>query len=229
MCATVIISHKHGFIFFAVPRTATHALRQALRPHLGEDDWEQQALFGKQSIPVAGIAAIGHGHVSFRQARACLPAQTLSSYFKFGFVRNPFDRFVSTCFFLNRRNPGFAGNEVEFMRRAIARERFRQRVLARPQYRLLAGENDTPVMDYLGRYETLQDSFDEICRNIGLAPASLSRKNESRHRSYECYYDAALKQAVAEYYRKDFELFGYDAGMIATDPLTSREYRPDTP
>ena len=225
----MIISHKHRFIFFAVPRTATHAVRQALRPCLGEDDWEQQALFGKQTIPVPGIAAIGHGHVSFQQARACLPAQTWSSYFKFGFVRNPFDRFVSACFFLNRRNPGFAGHEVEFMRRAIARERFRQRVLALPQYRLLADENDAPALDYVGRYETLQESFDEICLRIGIAPSALGRRNESRHRGYEGYYDASLKEAVAEYYRKDFALFGYDAGMIATDPPTGPEYRPDTP
>ena len=115
------------------------------------------------------------------------------------------------------------------MRRAIARERFRQRVLALPQYRLLADENDTPALDYVGRYETLQESFDEICLRIGIAPPELGRRNESRHRGYEGYYDASLKEAVAEYYRKDFALFGYDAGMIATDPPTGPEYRPDTP
>lgn len=225
----MIISHKHRFVFFAVPRTATHALRQALRPCLGDNDWEQQALFGKQSIPVPGIAAVGHGHVSFQQLRKNLPAQTWSSYFKFGFVRNPFDRFVSTCFFLNRRNPGFAGHAVGFMRQAIGKERFRQRILAMPQYRLLTDESDTLMMDYVGRYETLQQSFDEICRHIGIAPSVLSRRNESRHRSYACYYDASLQQAVADWYRKDFELFGYDAGKIAPEPAASGEETPDTP
>ena len=219
----MIISHKHRFIFFAVPRTATHALRQALRPCLGEEDWEQQALFGKQSIPVPGIAAIGHGHVSFEQLRAHLPAQTWSSCFKFGFVRNPFDRFVSTCFFLNRRNPDFAGNEVKFMRWAIGDERFRGRVLARPQYRLLTDENDTLMMDYVGRYETLQESFDGICRQIGLAPTKLGRRNESSHRNYACYYDSSLQRAVADWYRKDFELFGYDAEKISAGRTESGE------
>ena len=219
----MIISHKHRFIFFAVPRTATHAVRQALRPYLDEDDWEQQALFGKQSIPVPEVAAIGHGHVSFQQISACLPVETLSSYFKFGFVRNPFDRFVSTCFFLNRHNQRFVGNEVEFMRQAINKVRFRQRVLARPQYRLLTDEHDRLMMDYVGHYETLQESFDEICRQTGLTPSILSRKNASQHQRYECYYDASLKELVVEYYRKDFQFFGYDAGKIAADPLTSKE------
>ena len=204
-------------------------MRQALRPYLDKGDWEQQVLFGEQSIPVPEIAAVGHGHVSFQQLRAGLAAQTWSSYFKFGFVRNPFDRFVSTCFFLNRRNSGFAGNEIEFMRRAINRERFRQRVLAVPQYRLLTDEHDTLMMNYVGRYETLQESFDEICRQIGIDSPGLERKNESRHLNYACYYDATLQRAVADCYRKDFELFGYDAENIATDSMTSQEYMPDTP
>lgn len=225
----MIISHKHRFIFFAVPRTATHAVRQALRAHLGEDDWEQQALFGKQVIPVPDIASIGHGHVSFQQARAYLPAGTVSSYFKFGFVRNPFDRFVSTCFFLNRRNPGFTGNEVEFMRQAIRNTRFRQRVLVSPQYHMLTDGNDTLMIDYVGRYETLQESFDNICSQIGVTPAELSMKNSSRHRQYQCYYDETLKLSVAEFYRKDFELFGYDTEKVVTGSLTGSENRPYTP
>ncbi len=193
-------------------------MRQALRAYLDDGDWEQQALFGEQRIPVPGIAAVRHGHISFQQVKSNLQAETWSSYFKFGFVRNPFDRYVSTCFFLNRRNPGLAGNEAGFMRQALGNTRFRQRVLVRPQHHLLTDDNGTLMMDYVGRYETLQESFDEICRHIGLAPSKLTRKNASRHRSYECYYDATLKQAVAGYYRKDFELFGYDAERIVTGP-----------
>ena len=207
----MIISHKHRFIFFAVPRTATHALRQALRSSLGGEDWEQQARFGRQSIPAPGLAALGHGHISFQQLQNNLPARLWSSYFMFSFVRNPFDRFVSTCFFLNRDNPDFAGNEVKFMRWAIGNARFRQRVLARPQYGLLTDESGALRMDCVGRYESLQASFDEICRRVGIATSKLGRVNESRHRGYECYYDAPLQQAVADCYRKDFEMFGYDA------------------
>ena len=218
----MIISHKHRFIFFAVPRTATHTLRQALRPALGEGDWEQQVLSGRQNIPVPGLAAIGHGHISFQQLREQLPAPTLAGYFKFGFVRNPFDRFVSTCFFLNRRNPGFVGREVEFMRLALGKPRFRQRVLALPQYRLLTDGSGAVMMDYVGCYETLQESYAEICRRIGMAPAGLSRRNASHHQEYACYYDRPLQQAVADYYRKDFELFGYDVEKIVAGPQSGR-------
>ena len=40
----MIVSHRHRSIFFALPHTGTHAIRAALRPFLGSDDWEQEGL-----------------------------------------------------------------------------------------------------------------------------------------------------------------------------------------
>lgn len=205
----MIVSHQRRFIFFAVPRTATHAARQVLRQALGPGDWEQQALFGAQTSPVPGIAKLKHGHVSFRQARACLPEEVWSAYFKFGFVRHPLDRFISACCFLNRRNPDFRGKEAAFMRAACDNEGFMGRMLLRPQWELLTDAGGEVAMDYVGRYETLQESFDEICRRIEMPPAVLPKKNESvRANLPPC--DQGIKEAVARRYRKDFELFGYD-------------------
>ena len=205
----MIVSHYRRFIFFAVPRTATHAARQALRGGLGQGDWEQQALFGAQTSPVPALAALKHGHLSFRQAQAHLPEGVWSAYFKFGFVRHPLDRFISACCFLNRRNPDFSGNEAAFMRAACDNERFMGRVLLRPQWELLTDAEGRIAMDYVGRYETLQESFDEICRRIGMPPVVLPKKNHSvRAGLAPC--DEGLKEAVARRYRKDFERFGYD-------------------
>ena len=65
----MIISHRHKFIFFAVPKCATHAIRQALAPLLAAGDWEQQDLFAKRRIPIPAIARLQHGHVSVNQLR----------------------------------------------------------------------------------------------------------------------------------------------------------------
>ena len=111
----LIISHKHKFIFFAVPKTATHTIRQALTPHMGEEDWEQQVLFGQdRALPIPEIAALNHGHISVTQIQPHLSDEVWGSYFKFGFVRNPFDRYVSTCFFLHRDTPNFARSAIPF-------------------------------------------------------------------------------------------------------------------
>ena len=221
----MIVSHQRRFIFFAVPRTATHAARQALRASLGQGDWEQQALFGAQISPVPAIAALKHGHVSFRQAQAHLPEAVWSAYFKFGFVRHPLDRFISACCFLNRRNPDFSGNEAAFMRAACGNERFMGRVLLMPQWELLTDAEGGIAMDYVGRYETLQESFDQICRRIGMAPVVLPQKNHSvRANLAPC--DEEIKEAVARRYRKDFELFGYDPQDDPRSGISSPEAAP---
>ena len=206
----MIISHKHKFIFFAVPKTATHAIRQALREHTGPDDWEQQVLFGEQYLPIPEIARIKHGHVSVRQIQQHLDADVWNSYFKFGFVRNPFDRYVSTCFFLNRNQPDFPASARTFMKRALTVPRFRQRILVRPQNLQLLADDGEIALDAVGRYESLQQSYDDLCRQIGIPAKDLERKNPSRHAAYTEYYDDELRDIVGEYYQDDLSIFGYD-------------------
>lgn len=205
----MIVSHKHRFIFFAVPKTATHTIREALRPHLGSDDWEQQVLFGQQFLPVPELASLGHGHISVREIRPHLDARQWRDYFKFGFVRNPFDRFVSICFFLNRGNAHFAHTARAFMKDRLPRPRFQQRVLVRPQYLQLCTDDDRLALDFVGRYEDLQRSFDFICEQIGIPNTQLGSKNASEHAAYRDYYDDELQRMVASFYAADLRHFNY--------------------
>lgn len=213
----MIISHRHKFVFFAVPKTATHAIREALRHHLGPDDWEQQVLFGKQSLPIREIAQLQHGHISVRQIRPHLEDESWQTYTKFGFVRNPFDRYVSTCFFLNRNNPDFARQAVPFMKGALRNPRFRDRVLVRPQSLQLTDTDGQVALDVVGRYEDLQFSYDNICERIGIPTTDLARKNPSSHKSYTSYYDSQLLDTVRDFYKEDFRLFDYDDALAGAD------------
>lgn len=205
----MIVSHRHRFIFFAVPRTGTHAIRTALGPVLGDDDWQQQSLTEQVRLPVAALARFNHGHLTMRQIQASLPSRVWRDYFKFAFVRNPFDRFVSVCAMLNKRNPGYRGRETAFMKRALTIPRFRQRVLVRPQVEMLLDESGDLGMDCVGRYETLQESFATVCRKLGIAETGLERSNATDHDAYASYYDGELLAAVTAFYRPDFEILGY--------------------
>jgi hypothetical protein len=190
--------------------TATHTIRSALRQHTGPDDWEQQMLFGEQYLPIPQLARLGHGHISAKEIRPHLEAEVWDSYFKFAFVRNPFDRFVSCCFFLNRSDPGFEITAVAFMKEYLQRTRFQQRVLVQPQYRQLCTADGELALDYIGRYEDLQQSYDTICERIGLSRSELSKNNSSEHTKFTQYYDHDLRQQVADFYREDLRLFSYD-------------------
>ena len=206
----MIISHKHRFIFFAVPKTATHAVREALRTNLDPEDWEQQVLMGRQALPIPEIASIQHGHISVQQIRLHLSEEIWDGYFKFGFVRNPFDRFVSTCFFLNRDNPNFAANAVALMKDALRRPRFRQRILVLPQTQQLTDASGQVALDFTGRYENLQSSYDQICEQVGIPATKLPIKNASKHAGYFNYYDEELRGMVAELYASDLRTFDYE-------------------
>jgi hypothetical protein len=104
----MIISHQHRFVFAAIPKTGTHSVRQALREHLSADDLEQVGLFVNKRFPFDELAAIKHGHISLEQIRPFLGEQAFADYFKFAFVRNPFDRFVSYCAFMTRADGAFS-------------------------------------------------------------------------------------------------------------------------
>ena len=206
----MIVSHRHRFIFFAVPRTGTHAIRTALRGCLGPDDWQQQSLTERVRLPVPALARIGHGHITLRQLRACLPEAICRDYFKFACVRDPYERFVSACAMLNRRNPGYAGNETSFMKRALGVRRFRERALVRPQTDMLVEERGALGMDFIGRYETLQQSFDEACRHLGITAPPLSLSNATAHGAWRDYYDDDLLRVVTGFYARDFDALGYE-------------------
>lgn len=205
----VIVSHAHRFIFFAVPRTGTHAVRRALEPHLAADDWRQQNLHGAARLPIPALAARRHGHLSVSEVRGHLHESVWRSYFKFAFVRNPFDRFVSACFFLHRGRPEFARAPTLHMKRALSFTPFRRRVLIRPQRAMLDDGGGGLGVDYVGRFETLDASMDEIRGRIGLPALTLEKANASERGHYAAYYDAELERMVADFYADDLRAFGY--------------------
>lgn len=206
----MIISHAHRYIFFAIPKTATHAVREALHTYSSDDDWEQQVLFGEQAIPIDEIAAIKHGHVSVQELQAAIEPEKWRNSFRFAFVRNPFDRFVSTCAFLNRNNPRFKANSLLWMKLALERPAFRERILVRTQASLLCNADGELGVDYVGRYETLQSSLDQVFDQLELPRVQLNVKNSSKHAHYREIYDEQLRGLVGEFYRQDLALFDYE-------------------
>jgi hypothetical protein len=206
----MIVSHAHRFVFVAIPKTGTHAVRQALRAHLADGDMEQAGLMVKKQFPIAELAAIGHGHIGLAQLRPFLPQEQFASYLKFAFVRNPFDRFVSYCAFATRETGEFSQRPREVMRRVLFEIRPLKHVLFWPQHVFLTDEQGALLSDRVGRTEAMQQDHDDICTRLGLPSTQLERVNSSQRGDYRQYYDAPLIDAVATLYRRDLELFDYE-------------------
>ena len=206
----MIVSHSHRFIFAAVPKTGTHAVRQALREHLDDTDVEQVGLFVNKRFPWEDLAAIQHGHLSLRQVRPYLGDEAFNSYVKFAFVRNPFDRFVSYCAFMLRGGDDFQQRPREAMYHFLFRAPPESHILFQSQASLLTDDDGTTLLtNTVGRVEAMQESYDAICARIGMTSRPLDRVNGTKRGDYRDYYDQALIDGVSARYAQDLELFGY--------------------
>lgn len=206
----MIVSHLHRYIFVAVPKTGTHSVREALRPHMGPDDIEQARLLVQKSFPFPELARIGHGHLSFQQVRPFIGEEAFSSYLKFAFVRNPFDRFVSYCAFTTSRDGAFRRDPKAVMRHFLFVAPPHHHMVFQPQHKFVTGPDGALQADVIGRVEEMQEDFDGICSRIGIPTSQLGRKNSSQHEDYRGYYDQQLIDGVKRLYARDLELFGYD-------------------
>ncbi len=205
----MIISTVHKFVFAAIPKTGTHSVRRALREHMGPEDLEQVGLFVQRSLPIPDLARIGHGHISLAQLRPYMAPGDFERFFKFAFVRNPFDRFVSYSSFITREQGHFDRDPQKVMRHFLANPPL-DHILFRPQHEFVTDSEGALLTDYVGRVEQMQQSYDEICERIGISTATLDKVNSSRRKSYRDYYDDALIEGVAKLYARDLELFGYE-------------------
>ena len=205
----MIISHQHRYIFFAIPKTGTHSVRQALRQQMGDQDLEQVGLFVQKKFPFPEFKDIRHGHISTQQIRPVLGEEVFSSYTKFAFVRNPFDRFVSYCAFMSRETKIFETEPLRYMKFVIREQKPLEHLLYQPQHAMVTDADGNLQLDMVGRNETMQASYDEICGKLGLQTSELGRVNSSKHRPYQEYYDRDLVGWVSDLYRKDLDLFNY--------------------
>jgi len=210
----MIVSHLHKFIFVAIPKTATHAIRQALRPHLHEHDWEQVEHLRSSRIPLEYFKRISHGHQSLSDIKPYLPEDSYRKYFKFGFVRNPYERFISYAFFRFKGNRIFLKSPTESMKLILKNGNHKHDLLLKPQYDFLCNDEDRVDADFIGRFEDIQDNFDEIMLALNLPSSRLNRVNPSTHDSANHYLDQELARMIESKYRSDFEEFYHRKSKI---------------
>jgi len=117
---------------------------------------------------------------------------------------------MSVCAFLARTDPSYSEDPVRWAKRAFGFERFRQRVLVRPQSELLTNDNGELALSFIGRYEQLDNDLNLICRELGAPFAQLNHRNVTSNKKPEIYRDIDFLREVETFYSDDFNLLGYD-------------------
>lgn len=191
---------KHRCIFVHVPKCAGIAVAQSL--------------FGNHG---------GH-HMGIRQYQLAFTEAEFSNFFKFTFVRNPWDRLYSAYRYLEAggrhiiakewfdRELRQFGSFREFVLRWLNEQSVNSYLHFVPQHRFLVDCRNRQCLDFVGRFEHLERDFAHVCRQLGI-----ERKLEVRNvtkgsavPSYRDAYDQESTDIVARIYRRDIELFGYE-------------------
>lgn len=204
----MLISDTKRFIFVHVPKAAGKSVREALAPYCLPRPPKFHSLLRRFGLPRDYRRYRFRTHGGLVDAQRILPAAVFRDYFKFAFVRNPWDRLVSSYHYILER-PGHPhhrrvrrlGSFAAYVEYEAHRGKFRQ-------YDLLCRTGGEPGMDFVGRFERLEQDFDQVCRKLGIE-AALPHVNVSRHRSYADYYDPATRALVERSWRQDIEAFGY--------------------
>ena len=155
-------------------------------------------------------------HCKAITAQEMLPRDTYNRLFKFAFVRNPWDLQVSSYHHIKRERPNLV-NEGEsfadFLRRKLEPTRPWQYHLdtsITPQSDYLIDLRGRQIVDFIGRYESLQADFDTCCQRIGIPTIALPHRRQASDRAeYRQYYDQETQALVAERFAADIETFGY--------------------
>jgi hypothetical protein len=239
-----VISSRHRCLFVHVPKTAGMSIEHVFLGLLGLT-WEGRAplLLRANHDPRQGPPRLAHLTAAEYVSCGYLSAEQFESYFKFSFVRNPWDRMVSeykyrgypvkidfkTYLFRRLPPPGWTDTYRHIM----------------PQHDFLHDESGRLLVDFVGRYETLQADFDRVCARLDLPPTPLPRVNRSledrrpmsfrelrkrlrraihsrerRHTfpHYTEYYDQESREFVGRMYRRDVESFNYSFGDGVPSP-----------
>ncbi len=138
-----------------------------------------------------------------------MPAEAFDEAFKFTFVRNPWDWQVSNYAYA-LQTPAHGQHDI--IRElgsfdAYVRYQFAER--APSQGSFILDDDGQQIVDFVGRFETLQQDFQTVCEKIGVT-AELPFLNASkRKQDWRDYYTDETRSLVEELFEADIQRFGY--------------------
>jgi len=216
----MLISYSHNFLFVHIAKTGGTSVRTALRRYRW-GGWYSlplgiASLVSQMTRPRHKLGLKFPRHAKAVAALEMLPTEVYQHFFKFTIVRNPWDLQVSSYHHIRREKPAVlegVNNFEEFLKRKFAPERaydFMLDISAERQSEYLTDLQGRIIVDFVGRYETLQQDFDQICERIGIAPTPLPHLRRAHDREdYRRYYTDELADLVAEHYAADLQHLGY--------------------
>lgn len=212
-----MISHKYKCIFIHIPKCAGSSIFKFLNPNLSLD-WREpnyEVLFGwcpKRQL-----------HLQHATAKQLLETDLITekqwtTYFKFTFVRNPWDRALSDYIWMQKDRNAKGSFKDFLLKRGVFEKVLRDdsnmsyrgdHLLSQSSFFDLKGFY---ALDYIGRFENLEKNIVELREILAINEEfnQHEKKSKSNFKHYSFFYTKSKKRLVEDIYFKDIERFGYD-------------------
>ena len=186
-----LVSDTHKFVFVHIPKNAGSSMSTALSQkggrHLRQYDTH---------VPISIIYP------------------EYQNYFTFAFVRNPWDRLWSMFNFTIKR--GWISETTNFdkwiqsswITKACEYQTPIKPITRKPQIDWISIDGNV-VVDYIGRYETIDSDFEKICDAVGIS-VKLPHLNSTVSTNYRNAYSDFSYDFVLQNYKQDVEAFEYE-------------------
>jgi hypothetical protein len=159
-------------------------------------------------------------HLTATEIIARIGMDKWNEAFKFTLVRNPWDKVVSHYEYRRKKNKTeIASRNISFsdwvtMTYGENKDTFyyNNPRSFQPQVDWLKDVDGEISIDFIGKFDTINEDFDRIRNVIGLDEA-LPHLNASSRASYQSYYNNETRGIVANWFREDIEEFGYSFNL----------------
>ena len=202
-----MISHKHRCIFVHIPKTGGTSIEKI--------------------FPDSRRSVMHHKHRTLQELEDL--NKLGKDYFKFSFVRNPWDLTVSMYHMMWVRQTPYPvkwrGENKELAKLSF-NEWIRHSSFQGPTIRSMTigkanardghfsdwTEAKNHKLDFVGKFENLQNDFDKVCDYLEIRNKKLPHENKTQHSHYTEYYDDETQDIVARKYADEIQLYNYNFG-----------------
>jgi len=227
-----MISEKYNCIFVHIPMTAGQSIEHFFLTLHGLS-WLDRAPLLLKYNPNKEKGPMRLAHLFASEYVSCghIDKKRFKDYFKFTFVRNSWARLVSEYYYRNYHDTmsfkDFVLNGLPT--KSLYTGSYRHII---PQYDFLYDKSDNLLVDFVGKFEQLQEDFDYVCSKINIDESKLPHVNSSnksatmnektknllglkrqrKQLNYTDYYDDDILKVANKMYAKDIATFGYVFG-----------------
>lgn len=200
------ISHRYRSIFFHIPKTGGISVKKFLEPYGFKIILANcHTIWTTEELQYKGLC--------MRFKEVISNDDIFDNYFKFCFVRNPWDRYVSAWKSLMKSGhikdkfENFVLDPLRTANNDSIQDVIWHALIS--QTKQITDKSGNIMVDFVGRFENINEDFEKVCKKLNIPFNKLFKKNKTRHKHYSKYYNNKTMKIIGDLFEDDIKNFGY--------------------